>query len=94
MANKYYTFISVNRKSIRIEETEQEHTAKVRKMRGIAKAQAEAEERKRLGWDGKTVLLCPECQAKIPFTKYVRSGNWYCKHCGYAPKTWTDGPKQ
>jgi hypothetical protein len=86
----YYTYVSVNKKNIRVTETEQEHKAKVNRMRYINRLQEEKARNERDGWDGSTTLICT-CGTPKPMNKYVRSGNWKCKNCGHQGKNYTNG---
>ena len=89
---KYYTYISVNKKTIKITESQSEHDDRMKRLRAAQKAQMIEEKNKKDGWNGSTTLICRGCGAHIPYNKYVRSGDWYCKHCNYAPKTYKNGP--
>lgn len=90
---KYYTYISINKKTVRITETETEHNERMRRLRAAQRAQALEEKNKKAGWNGSTVLICPGCGDNKPYNIIIRSGDWYCKHCGFAPKTYKNGPK-
>lgn len=61
MQTKYYTFISVNRKSIRVEETENEHKARMKRLRAIERAKKAEEERKKMGYVPNLSIVCQKC---------------------------------
>jgi predicted RNA-binding Zn-ribbon protein involved in translation (DUF1610 family) len=90
--SKYYTYISVNHKCIRIEESETEHIKRVRMMLALERRRHAEEEEQKIGLHKGVYYICPGCGAKIPSTTQVRSGNYYCKHCGRAGRNYTDGP--
>lgn len=89
----YTTFVSVNKKSIEVAETDQEHAERRSRLRRAMKAQAIAEENKRTGRSPDVDVICPGCGSKKPMNNVTRTGNWCCKHCGWASKNWTNGPK-
>lgn len=72
----YTTFITVNKKSVRIEINDNEAKERANKMRYINRIQDEKmraaeEERKRRG-------VCPQCRLTLPLSKYCfRCGNTY-----------------
>lgn len=91
----HYTYITINKKVIRIEEAQTEHDERMERIRKANRAQEFKNRMNELGVVNPDArAICPNCGDKKLITKYIRSGNWYCKHCGYAPKTYTNGPKQ
>lgn len=91
--NKYYTYISINKKSIRIEESAAEHKARIERLRKAEYAAKMREREKQSGASPYASLLCPNCKDPKPWNNATKSGDWFCKHCGYAPKTYKGGPK-
>lgn len=68
MSNKYYTFITINGKSIRIEETENEHNTRIRRLRGIRRKQEEEAQKKAKGIVDGVDIICPKCGNIQPYS--------------------------
>ena len=92
MFDKYYTYVSVNGKSIRIEETEREHEERVRRMRAIERKRRQEEHERAIGLHKNVHFICQGCGRQIPSTTQTRTGDYYCKHCGRAGKNYKNGP--
>ena len=89
----YYTYISINKKTVKIEETEEEHKTRMNRLRRANKAQ----EFKKFCQENGIInpnarYICQGCGDKKFISKYVRSGDFYCKHCGRAGKNYKNGP--
>lgn len=67
MAN-HYTFVTVNGKSIRVEETEQEHEARIKRLRAIEFAKKKDEERKAKGIVKGITMICTKCKNEYPYS--------------------------
>lgn len=92
MSTKYYTFISINRKSIRIEETETEHEERVRRMRAIERKKKREEYERSIGLHKGVNFICKGCGRTIPSTTQSRTGDFYCKFCGCAGPNYNNRP--
>ena len=90
--SKYYTYISVNRKAIRVEETEKEHEARVRRMRAIEYRKKQEEVERHIGLHKGIAFICTGCGREIPSTYQSRSGDFYCKFCGRCGPKYENGP--
>ena len=64
----YYTFITVNRKAIKIEESKAEHDARIKRIRAAETAKRKEEERKAKGIVKDVYIVCPKCNNKYPYS--------------------------
>lgn len=93
MGNTYYTFVSVNGKSIRVEQTETEHEAQIRRLRAIERKRAQEERDRAIGLHRGVSFICKGCGRQIPSTYQTRTGDFACKFCGYAGPKYNRGPR-
>ena len=82
--SQYYTYISVNRKSVKVEESEQEHQERMTRIRKAQFAQKMAEEQKAKGIH-KTAAgtiaykICPKCKNRYPYSSIPKYNE--CPKC-------------
>lgn len=69
MNHTYYTFVSVNKKVIRVEETEKEHEERIKRLRKMQFAQKKAAERKAMGIVNGVSVKCPKCGNQYPYSR-------------------------
>lgn len=69
MSTKYYTFISVNKKVIKVEETPEEHKERTARLRKMMFAQKKAEERQAMGIVDGVSKVCSKCGNVYPYSK-------------------------